>query len=148
MLATMNTRPMSVWRGLNDDMERWLSTRGRYTEAAEAWMPSVDVVEEKEHYTFRADLPGVELSQIDVLFDEGVLTIKGERNNGNVHAEDLDEEQSVYRRIERSFGSFQRSFRLPDTINANKITAKSDNGVLEVRVPKQEKMQRKIEIQS
>ena len=148
MLATMNTRPMSVWRGLHDDMERWFSTADRYTDSAKAWMPSVDVVEESQHYIFRADLPGVELSQIDVLFDDGVLTIKGERSNSNVQAEGADEDQSAYHRIERSFGSFQRSFRLPDAIDADKITAKSDNGVLEVRVPKQEKTQRKIEIQS
>ena len=148
MLATMNTRPMRVWRGLNNDMERWLSTADWHANSAKAWMPSVDVVEAPEHYIFRADLPGVNLNQIDVLFEDGVLTLKGERNNGNVEAKEADEEQSEYHRIERSFGSFQRSFRLPDTVDADKITAKSDNGVLEVRVPKQEKTQRKIEIQS
>ena len=148
MLATMNTRPVGVWRGLHDDMERWLSTADWYTDSAKAWVPSVDVVEEPEHYTFRADLPGVELSQIEVLFDDGVLTIKGERNNSSVQEADADKEQSAYHRIERSFGLFQRSFRLPDAIDADNISAKSDNGVLEVRVPKQEKTQRKIEIQS
>ena len=148
MLATMNTRPVSVWHGLHDDMQRWLTTADWHTDSARAWKPSVDVVEESENYIFRADLPGVELSQIDVLFDDGVLTIKGERHNAGVQAKDANEEQSAYHRIERSFGSFQRSFRLPDAIDADKITAKSDNGVLEVRVPKQEKTQRKIEIQS
>ena len=148
MLATVNTRPMNVWRGLHDDMERWFSTADWYTDTAKAWMPSVDVIEESERYVFRADLPGVELSQIDVSFNDGVLTIKGERSTGDVQAKEVDKEQSAYHRIERSFGSFQRSFRLPDTIDADNITAKSENGVLEVRVPKQEKTHRKIEIQS
>lgn len=148
MLATMNTRPLSVWHGLHDDMQHWLSTADWYTDGVRAWKPSVDVVEETESYIFRADLPGVELSQIDVLFDDGVLTIKGERHSEDVRAKDADKEQSAYHRVERSFGSFKRSFRLPDAIDADKISAKSDNGVLEVRVPKQEKTQRKIEIQS
>lgn len=148
MLATINTRPLSAWRGLHNDMERWLSGPEWYTDAPKAWVPSVDVVEEQDHYVFRADLPGVELSQIDVLFDDGMLTIKGERNDTKDSAANQDDERTAYRRIERSYGSFQRSFRLPDAIDADKITAKSDNGVLEVQVPKQEKAQRKIEIQS
>lgn len=147
MLATVNTRPMKLWRGLNDDFEQWLSQPDRYAEAPARWVPSVDVIEEQDHYVFHADLPGVELSQIEVLFDEGMLTIKGERQDGNESVEDKDADKATYHRIERSYGAFQRSFRLPDAINADKITAKSNNGVLEIRVPKQEKAQRKIEIQ-
>ena len=148
MLATVNTRPMNLWRGFNDDIERWLSLPDRYAEAPARWVPSVDVIEEQDHYVFHADLPGVELSQIEVLFDDGMLTIKGERQDGNENIEDKGADKATYRRVERSYGAFQRSFRLPDAIDADKITAKSNNGVLEIRVPKQEKAQRKIEIQS
>ena len=148
MLATMNTRPLSLWHGLHDDMERWLSAP--VATAAQRWMPSVDVVEAKDHYLFHADLPGVELDQIEVLFEDGLLTIKGERNENQrdkEHSEEKEIEEKGYRRIERSYGSFQRSFRLPDAIDADNITAKGDKGVLEVRVPKQEKAHRKIQIQ-
>ena len=145
MLATMNTRPLSLWHGLHDDMERWLSAP--VASAARRWMPSVDVVEEQDHYLFHADLPGVDLDKIEVLFEDGLLTIKGERSEFSKDGEEKENEEKGYRRIERSYGSFQRSFRLPDEIDADNITAKSDKGVLEVRVPKKEKAQRKIQIQ-
>ena len=136
MLATLNTQPMRLWHGLHDDMDRWLSL----AEGENRWLPSVDVLEEKDHYVFRADVPGVELDQIEVVFEDSMLTISGERKDKE------ESEKDGYRRIERSYGSFRRSFRLPDTIDADNISAKSDKGVLEVRVPKQEKAQRKIEI--
>ena len=148
MLATLNTRPMSVWRGFHDDMERWLSAAEQHAEASGAWVPLVDVVEEQDHYIFRADLPGVELGHIEVLFDEGMLTIRGERKDTKDVTENTENEHTAYHRIERSYGSFKRSYQLPDAVDVENITAKSDNGVLEVRVPKQEKTQRKIEIQS
>ena len=147
MLATVNTRPMRVWRGLHEDMERWLAAADQHADSADAWVPSVDVVEEQDQYVFRADLPGVELSQIEVLFDKGLLTIKGERKNID-SADCKDDEQCAYRRIERPYGSFRRSFRLPDAVDAERITAKSNSGVLEVCVPKQVRAQYKIEIQS
>ena len=136
MLATLNTRPMRLWHGLHDDMDRWFSI----ADDESRWLPSVDVVEEKDHYVFRADVPGVELDQIEVVFEDGMLTISGERKDKE------ESEKDGYQRIERSYGSFRRSFRLPDTIDADNITAKSDKGVLEVQVPKQEKAQRKIEV--
>ena len=136
MLTTLNTQPMRLWHGLHDDLDRWFS----YPDSENRWLPSVDVVEEKDQYVFRADVPGVELDQIEVVFDDGMLTISGEREGKE------ESEKDGYRRIERSYGSFQRSFRLPDTIDADNISAKSDKGVLEVHVPKQEKAQRKIEI--
>lgn len=133
MLATRNLQPMRLW---HDDLDRWFS----YPDRDDRWQPSVDVVEEKDQYVFRADVPGVELDQIEVVFDDGMLTISGERKSRE------ESEKDGYRRIERSYGSFQRSFRLPDTIDADNISAKGDKGVLEVHVPKQEKAQRKIEI--
>ena len=148
MLATINTRPVKLWRGLHDDMERWLSAADWQVDAPSTWVPSVDVVEQADHYVFYADLPGVELNQIDVLFDEGQLTIKGERSVKQASEDEQDDEQNGFRRIERSHGTFQRKFRLPDAIDADNITAKSNHGVLEVRVPKQAKTQRKIDIQS
>ncbi len=87
-----------------------------------------------------ADLSGVDSRQIKVVFENGVPTITGKR------AEEKKSEHEGYRRIERSHGSFQRSFRMPDSIVSDNIFAKSDKGVLEVRIPKRDKAQRRIKI--
>lgn len=141
MLARMNVEPVSLWSGLSDDMEGWLSAANDQFDNESRWAPQVDVIEEEDYYLFRADVPGVESKNIDVIFEDNALTIKGERS------ENKQSEVKRYKRIERSCGSFQRSFRLPDNIDADAISAKSAKGVLEVRVPKQEKAQKKIEIQ-
>ena len=104
-------------------------------------MPSVDVVEEQDSYVLKADLPGVDRKDIDILFEDGSLTLKGERS------ESSESEHEGYKRIERSYGSFQRTFRMPENIDAENITAKNDSGVLEVRIPKLEKTHKKIEVQ-
>lgn len=95
------------------------------------WVPAVDIIEEKERFVLRADVPGVDPANIDVSMDAGVLTLSGER-----HAEDVAEENGM-RRVERSSGRFYRRFTLPETADADNITAKSRNGILEVTIPKQ-----------
>ncbi len=95
------------------------------------WVPAVDIVEEKERFVLRADVPGVAPADIDVSMDAGVLTVSGER-----HAEDVAEEDGM-RRVERSSGRFLRRFMLPETADADNITAKSHNGILELTIPKQ-----------
>ena len=142
MLARLHAEPSNLWRGLHNDMEDFLSIAANRGEDINQWVPSIDVIEQEDKYLLRADVPGVDPQNIDILFEEGVLTIKGERTD---HAQD---EHQGYQRIERSYGSFQRSFRLPDAIDADNITASSNHGVLEVYVPKQEKLARKIEIKS
>lgn len=137
MLARMNVQPMSLWREF-DGMENWLSSANGQSDSR--WVPSVDVIEQQDHYLITADLPGIDRKDIDIVFEEGALTLKGERS------EKVDSEHDGYKRVERSYGSFQRTFRMPDNINADAITAKSEQGVLEVRVPKQEKAQKKIEV--
>jgi HSP20 family protein len=95
------------------------------------WVPAVDIIEEKERFVLRADVPGVDPANIDVSMDAGVLTVSGER-----HVEDIAEEDGM-RRMERSSGRFFRRFTLPETADADNITAKSHNGILEVTIPKQ-----------
>ena len=82
-------------------------------------------------------MPGVDAKNIDITMDDGVLVIKGERNS------ESKEEREGYKRVERVRGSFYRRFSLPDNANAEKISAKNDNGVLTVVIPKQEKAQPK-----
>ncbi len=110
---------------------------------AVAWLPSVDVREEDNRFVVQIDLPGVQGKDIEITAEKGVLTIKGER-----HAEAKKSEQG-YERVERVAGSFLRRFTLPETAQADGITAKQANGVLEVTIPKQAKAQpKRIEVQA
>ncbi len=111
--------------------------------ATSDWIPAVDIKETDSAFEIHADIPGVDPKDIDVHMENGILTIKGERTTEN------KEENEGYKRIERSRGSFYRRFSLPDTADADKITAKSNHGVLEITIPKQEKVQpRKISVDS
>lgn len=102
------------------------------------WMPAVDIKEEGERFVICADVPGVDPKNIDVTMENGMLTIKGERK-----LETKEEGDNGYRRVERLHGSFYRRFSLPDTADADKISAKGKNGVLEVVIPKKETVQPK-----
>lgn len=96
------------------------------------WMPAVDIKEEPTQFVIHADLPGVNLEDIEVTLENGVLTLRGQR--ANVQQED----KGQYRRVERVRGIFLRRFSLPDVADAEKVTAKCKDGVLEVTVPKRE----------
>ena len=107
------------------------------------WAPSVDIKESDQAFTLLADIPGVDPKDIEISMEKGVLTIKGERNTENV------EEGDNYRRVERQSGTFYRRFTLPDSADAEHIEAHGKNGVLEIVLPKLEKVQpRKISVKS
>jgi HSP20 family protein len=99
--------------------------------------PAVDIVEDNKSYKVTAELPGLEEKDIDLKFADGVLTIKGEKG------EEHEEKKENYYLSERRFGSFQRSFRVPDTVEADKIEANFKNGVLTVTLPKTPEAQKK-----
>jgi HSP20 family protein len=101
------------------------------------WQPSVDVKDEPEAVLIMADIPGVDPKQIDIQVHNGVLTIKGERQFNKEWKEDN------FHRIERNYGSFYRQFALPDNVDAERIAAKGNNGVLEIRLPKRSPAQTK-----
>jgi HSP20 family protein len=114
----------------------------RRTEVAFRTMPAVDVA---EAYVIKAELPGLDEKNIEVKVANGVLSIKGEK-----HEEKEEKEKDYYRR-ERSFGSFERSFQLPDNIEDDKIEANFKNGVLSVTLPKSAEAQqqaKKIEVKT
>ena len=107
------------------------------------WAPAVDIKEEEERFLIHADIPGVSADDIEVSMDEGVLTIKGERKHEST------ESGKDYKRLERSHGVFIRRFSLPDTVNADNISASSQDGVLEIVLPKSApQMPRRIEVNS
>ena len=108
-----------------------------------ALTPSIDVKETDKEIVVETELPGLDEKDISLTVQNGVLTIQGEKKL------DYDEEKENYHVMERRYGSFQRSLRLPDTVDDNKIDARFDNGVLKVTLPKRPELageQRKIEI--
>ena len=106
-----------------------------------AWAPPVDIFERQDHLVIRAEVPGVEMEDMDIRIENGVLTLHGERKQGTEV-----EEQNAYR-MERIYGMFTRSFSLPTTVDAAKVTATYKDGVLEVTVPKIETAKpKKVEI--
>ena len=108
-----------------------------------AWAPPVDIFEKQDHLVIRAEVPGVQMADMDVRIENGVLTLHGERKQET----DVTEENA--HRMERVYGAFTRSFSLPTTIDAAKVTASYKDGVLEVTVPKAETAKSKsIEIKA
>lgn len=135
--------PWSLFDQLRREMERGLSTHPAEDSsiATSDWVPAVDIKETDDSFVITADIPGVKPEDIEVNMDNGVLSVKGERET------EKKEEKEDYKRIERSYGSFYRRFSLPDTADAGNVTAKSDDGVLEITVGKQERTQpRKISV--
>jgi HSP20 family protein len=109
--------------------------------ALRRWVPAVDLVETDTDYVLRADLPGLSESDVNIEFDDNVLTIFGERKSE--HAE----RKAGYHRVERSSGSFRRTLTLPEGVDADSIRATFDKGVLEVTVPKPaQRVPRKVQI--
>lgn len=105
------------------------------------WTPRVDIREEAERFVILADLPGVDPASIEVQMDKGMLSIKGER------ATFAAEDRERYSRVERAHGAFFRRFALPDTADAEGITATGVHGVLEIAIPKRAQAQpRRIEV--
>lgn len=97
------------------------------------FMPRVDIVEDKKSVKLEVELPGMDKDQIKVVVEDGVLTINGERKF------EEEKKESNYLRSERYYGSFSRSFTLPDNVDSDKISADYKNGVLNVVLTKHEK---------
>lgn len=130
------TRRSNPWAEID-----WFANRmGRLFDDAElsnltygsAWLPSVNVEEKDEEIVLTAELPGLGEDDIDLELENNVLTISGEKRSRREEGE----AGSRYHLVERSFGSFRRSFTLPRTVDSEGITADFDAGVLEVRMPK------------
>ena len=116
---------------------------GADREQGRRWVPPVDLVEAEDHFVLKVDLPGLSEDDVAIEVQDGNLTISGERS-----AEHESSERGWYR-IERSFGSFNRSLTLPDGVDPDRIAASFSDGVLEVRIPKpDERKPRRISISS
>jgi HSP20 family protein len=96
------------------------------------WSPSTDISETDKEYVIRAELPAVKKEDVQVTLDAGIITIKGERK------QQKDDQGEKYHRVESFYGSFERSFSLPENVNADAIRCESRDGILTVHVPKTE----------
>jgi len=117
----MNRMFDGFFRGINDE-ETSLST----------WSPAVDVAEHDDVYVVKVELPGVNKDDVKVTIESNILTIRGEKK------QEKEVKKENYHRVERSYGSFQRSFTLPSTVKSDKIDAAYKDGILTIAVPKAE----------
>ena len=117
---------------LTADFDRLFNTLFDRSQAAQRWVPPMDLVEHDDHFLLRADLPGLGQDDVNIELNDGSLTVSGERK-----AEHSQRERGFYR-LERQFGTFSRMLTLPDGIDGEQIKASFDNGVLQVMIPKPE----------
>ncbi len=120
----------TLHREMNRLFDEFLRGAEATTEAPATWTPRADLSETAEAYLIRMDLPGVAKESLDIQFNEGVLTVSGER------AAEYEGGQETVRHVERPHGRFFRSFTLPQTIDPAGIKAEMRNGVLTIRIPK------------
>src|SRR4051812_26407641 len=139
--------PFRELRGLQDEMTRLFTgvapaAQGREDMLNGAWSPRVDIFEDKDRLVLEAELPGMSREDFDLSIENNVITLSGERKF------EKKTEEGNYHRVERSYGSFTRSFTLPQTVTADGAKAEFNNGILHVSLPKREETKaRRIEIQ-
>lgn len=145
-MAIVRYDPFRDLRSLQEEVNRLFSTNLNRTFGDEgigrgAWAPSVDIYENKDQIVLEAELPGMKQEDFDLSIENNVITLRGERR-----FEKTDESDN-YHRVERSYGSFTRSFTLPQTVSAEDAKAEYNNGVLRVTLPKREEAKsRRIQI--
>jgi HSP20 family protein len=137
----------SLASDLFDEMETWMNDTGRVTTPRaydeRSFDPACDISEADEHYLMSLDLPGIKKDEINIEVNNNILTVSGERKR-----ESASDKQKV-QRFEKSYGFFKRSFTLPTSVDADKVEARYEDGVLELYLPKtQAAKPRHIEIQS
>jgi len=155
-------RPWAPFESLRREIDRlfedfnggWRSPLGRsffdvppFSSREAAWpaVPAVDVAETDKAYEITAELPGIDEKNVEVKFADGVLTIKGEKT------EEKEEKKKDYYLSERNYGAFQRSFQVPAGVDADKIEANVNKGVLTVKLPKTaeaQKAEKKIPVKA
>jgi HSP20 family protein len=109
--------------------------------ASSLWTPAVDIAETANEYVVKVELPGVNKNDVKITTQDNILTIRGEKK------EEKETKESNFHRVERSYGSFQRSFPLPGSIKNDKIEASYKDGILEILLPKAEESKtRTIEV--
>jgi HSP20 family protein len=122
--------PLRDLARLQDEVNRMFDDRAFRAGESVGWTPACDIYEDAESVTLAFELAGVEPKDVDVRFENGVLTVRGERKLAR------DEHRENYHRVERAYGTFTRSFSLPGTLDPERIRAESKQGVLTITLPK------------
>jgi HSP20 family protein len=136
---SLSTDPVTGLRIFEDALNRMLSE----PRTSRPWSPAVDILETEDAIVLKADIPDVDPKDIDIEVQNQTLTIKGQRQF------DKSEATKGFHRIERSFGTFVRSFTVPTTVDTERVAADYKNGVLTVSLPKKEAAKpRQIKIQA
>lgn len=140
-MAIIRWRPLGEVDSFRREMDRMFDNFfGRETDVADSsltWYPSVDIKETKDDFVLMAEIPGMSKDDIKINISENTLTIKGEKK------EEKKEEDHNYHRVERRYGTFQRSFTLPTQIQGDKVKAAYKDGVLTIMMPKKEEVKPK-----
>jgi HSP20 family protein len=146
-MTIVRWEPLREFGTLQNEMNRLFNTvfdtpvSGNGGSTMRRWMPAMDLVETQDHFVLRADLPGLGEDDVKIEFEDGTLTVSGERKAEH------ESKGEGYHRVERAFGAFSRSLTLPQGIDPEAVTASFDRGVLEVSIPKpEERKPRRIEI--
>lgn len=138
--------PFRDLRSLQDEVNRLFSTNlsrafGDEGIARGAWMPNVDIYENKDQIVLEAELPGMNREDFDLSVENNIITLRGERRF------EKKDDGDNYHRVERAYGTFTRSFTLPQTVSVEGAQAEYKNGVLRVTLPKREEVKaRRIEV--
>jgi HSP20 family protein len=147
-MALIRWEPVRELNTIQNEMNRLFNTffettggQGGTPAAGRRWLPAMDLAESGDEFVLRADLPGLSEDDVNIEFEDNVLTISGERKSEH------EERKEGYYRLERASGSFSRSLTLPEGVDPEKVQASFDRGVLEVRIPKPEQRKpRKVTI--
>jgi HSP20 family protein len=129
-MTVVRYEPWALVSRLQKEVDRLFGAPLSTAADSGAWLPPVDIHEEANQFVLHVDLPGVDPKGVEITSDQGVLTIRGQRESAH------KESREGFRRIERISGEFQRRFSLPESADAQNIKAKVANGVLEVAIPK------------
>jgi HSP20 family protein len=145
-MAIIKVDPLREFAVMNDRLNRLFGSvylRDEDTGFRGTWVPSVDIYETDKHdLVLRAELPGMSREDVEVTVENGTIVIKGEKKF------DAEVKEEHYRRIERTYGTFHRSFTLPNTVDASRVAAEYKNGVLTVTLPfKEEARPRTVNVQ-
>ncbi|KPL02355.1 MAG: hypothetical protein AMJ73_08860 [candidate division Zixibacteria bacterium SM1_73] len=141
-MAITRWRPFRDLISIQDEMNRLFDdffgrpvTRPEWTEAA--WCPCVDVSETKDNVIINTEIPGMSKDDVTVSIQDNVLTLSGEKK------QEKEEKDANYHRVERSYGSFSRSFTLPTSVQPDKVKATYKDGILRITLPKSEEVKPK-----
>jgi HSP20 family protein len=146
-MSSVQYNPWPNARGLQDEIkqvfDRFLGDEGDQSNVVTSqWVPRVDIREDGDRFVILADIPGVDPKDIEIHMDKGILSLRGERRS------EKTDDNGRYSRVERLHGVFYRRFALPDSANADGITAAGKHGVLQIDIPKKpETTPRRIQVQ-